>query len=297
MRIGIFVSIALVMVIAVVVLLAARSGADAPTSNSSPANLALMKFDGASPLYESTNAGADATPIYRELFELYQRHSAVLDSDPPYPAAITSQVIELLINAMNAGSVSNGFLDEQVPMRPLAGPEFGAAIESVTIVALDHAAELYDRGDGAAADVTVRAVFALGHRAFERNVRLYPRWTGLQAMLNACANLAEEGTTIEPWIKGLEKIEVAWDRKQRWLSLVRPHIGDLIRVARQDEDVTFRVRATLLLGYVKFAPGHRGNERAILDAIAELESDKQDLVRQAAEAAERFERHEIQMSR
>ena len=63
---------------------------------------------------------------------------------------------------------------------------------------------------------------------------------------------------------------------------IKPNIADLIRIAKQDEDITFRIWAARRLGYALFERGGAGNQAAIKAAIEELKGDSNKQVAAAA---------------
>ena len=65
-----------------------------------------------------------------------------------------------------------------------------------------------------------------------------------------------------------------------------PQIGDLINVARYDQDPTFRIAATIKLGIAKFYAGTSSNRLAIQKAIQEARKDSDPLIREAAKLAD-----------
>ena len=65
-----------------------------------------------------------------------------------------------------------------------------------------------------------------------------------------------------------------------------PNISDLIKIAKEDQDPTFRIWASLRLGYALYERGDQGNQKAITAAIEELKLDSNKQVAAAAKAGE-----------
>jgi len=92
----------------------------------------------------------------------------------------------------------------------------------------------------------------------------------------------------------LKKVADAWVPKVgKILKSLRPQIGDLINIARNDKDLTFRVEATLQLGVVKFNPKTRGNLKAITSAIEDAKASEDPAISAAGNAAEAFTKEEM----
>jgi len=65
-----------------------------------------------------------------------------------------------------------------------------------------------------------------------------------------------------------------------------PHVGDLLNVAKNDEDRTFRIAATLQLGIAKFTDGNPGNRSAINAYLGEAKQSDDPMLAEAAAAAD-----------
>ncbi len=78
---------------------------------------------------------------------------------------------------------------------------------------------------------------------------------------------------------------------------LRAHVADTVNIARNDEDLTFRVAATLNLGVLKFSPGSKGNDRLIKQTLDELKNDPNPLVAEAAAKAQAVSREEMNRMR
>jgi hypothetical protein len=95
------------------------------------------------------------------------------------------------------------------------------------------------------------------------------------------------------WSGAINKITTNWDGKIQLIQAVHQPKGDLMNIAKNDQDPTFRVAATAWLGVAKYNPGSRANEKAINALIANgLKSDDPDIA-SAAQAANDFTRDEL----
>ncbi len=244
------------------------------------------------PLFIPITPNGDAARIYNQLFILYMDHHETFLHDLP-PKELADTVVNLLIEAMQHERVKPGFLDDHIPVQPGATPDFAEALEMIPAVALGRAEEHYQEGNVARAVLITRAVWALGQRAFENNMRLYNRSQGLTVMLDAGDRLFHWSGEVDPdsvenvrqWMGVVHEVDKVWRNKYELLSRLKPHIGDLLNIARHDEDPSFRIAAVLKLGQVKFNPGGRGNNRVIMDTIEEAKADPDPLIVQAGIAA------------
>lgn len=299
MRFGIIVSIILVAIVVLFVIVRWRGVSDAPTRVSAPDRLVRRDLPSGLPhVYEPALPEADADHAYERALELYERQQATCDASPPYPAKLRGAMTDLLVTAMRAARVREGFLDEHVPLRPNARPGFGPALESIPLVVLDEATARFQDGDADGGRTAAAAVFALGHRAFRDNRRLYVRWAGVLAMMQGLsAMLADADPGLEAWVEPLREIRSAWEPKMEALAMLRPEVGDVLRIAARDQDPTFRVKAVLALGYLQHNPRTRGNLRAIRGAIAAAGADADPLIAAAGRAAAAYTRDQIRRSR
>lgn len=284
MKVGLLISgMFLAIAVAVVAYTFVQNAADPPTSATSPEKLVLVALPEDAPaLVTPVEPDADATDFYRRAMGYYRANSVELDMEKPPPAKV-AELADLLLAASRAGHVEDGFLDVQISDDLQAGPNFGDALEGIGMVLLFEAQSRYQAGDKNSAIALSQAAWLLGRRAFENNTHLYPRITGLTMMQNAGSQLL---VWLPPeqtvgWERGLRRIDDAWMLKFPIVSGTKPHIGDLINVALNDEDPTFRLAATLRLGVAKFNPGTSGNLSAIESAIEEAKQDDNAKVRRA----------------
>ncbi|XAL99651.1 hypothetical protein OT109_18985 [Phycisphaeraceae bacterium D3-23] len=98
---------------------------------------------------------------------------------------------------------------------------------------------------------------------------------------------------LDAWEQAVTAIDTAWREKLDMISLAKPNVADLIRVAEHDEDRSFRVYATHQLGYARFECGEPGNQRMIAQAIGRASVSDDPLIRQAARFAQRMNREQF----
>ncbi len=293
MKLGIIISVVLVIFLSLMGFFAFRGVSDPPSAATSPDKLAQRQLPtDLTPVFNSGIPSGDAAKIYQQAIELYQEHRDAFNQDIP-PTEFTNTLVNYLIEAMQRQRVSNGFLDDHLPVKPGAMPDFDDAIEAIPAIALMRAEQVYESGNTAQAIVVTRAVWALGQRAFENNVRLYNRFQGLTIMLDAGDKLLpwsgqagnQTETHVQQWMKSIHEISKVWQTKFELIARLNPRIGDLINIANNDQDPTFRIAAILKLGIAKFKPGSRGNKRVIEAAIDDAKHDADPLIVQAGIAA------------
>lgn len=295
MKLGIILSLVLVLLLTVVGTVAYRGIADDPTSRTAPEKLVKVSLSAGLPaVFTPDEPNADATPLYQQAVAYYKSHTKELDPQK-FSARAADELATLLISAMKAGKVSTPLFDDMIPVVPGALPEFGDALEVIPAVVLSRAAQLEKAGDKAGAELATLAVFAFSQRLFENSVRLYIRNVGLGNLPAAGAQLypmldgqADRQEALAKWGTAVETMGKAWDERLQFVLGVRPQIADLIVLALKDPEMTFRLEAVLKLGVMKFNAGGRGNRRVLADAIAELQKDPDPIIAYAAKAADDF---------
>jgi hypothetical protein len=295
MKLGIILSVVLVILVSVVGTIAYRGIADDPTPRTAPEKLVKVALPAGLPaVFTPDEPSADATPVYQQAVAYYKAHTKELDPQK-FNSRAADELAALLVTGMKAGKVSTPLFDEMIPVVPGALPEFGDALEVIPAVVLGRAAQLEKAGDKAGAELNTLAVFAFSQRLFENSVRLYIRNVGL-------GNLPAAGMQLYPllddqpakqealakWGKAVEGIGKTWDDRLQFVLSVRPQIADLIVLSLHDQDMTFRLEAVLKLGVMKFNAGGRGNRRVLADAIATLQNDPDPVIAYAAKAADEF---------
>jgi hypothetical protein len=291
--IGIVISVVIVAVFSAVAIVQFRGFPDPPTRASRPEALQPITLPGdLPPLYQPTGSDTDATRLYERAMAFYLDNKRALD-DTRAGNLMKQELADLLIEAMRTSQVSRPFMDDHLPVVPGARAGNEDAFERVPELVLSWAQWQRENGREARAEQAARGVFAMGHRGFEKSVRFYYRFLGTYYMIKAWEELyalAEDNPELQdqimPWQVPLGDLYAKLDKKAQLVNITNPNIGDLVVFATEDQDPTWRVEATLRLGLMKFKPGSRGNERAILSAIEDAKDDPHPMVQEAAHAAD-----------
>lgn len=307
MKKGLLISAVLALAFVALVVLIARGTADRPTKRTSAENLKKIALPPGLPImFTSSQADKDAGEAYLHAISFYDKNRSVFNQGTP-PVVLVDQLVQRLIDAKEAGRVPMGFLDQDIPMQPVARPDFDDALEIISpppwtlpVVALERADQLMELGRTDRAFLIAQSVWALGQRLFGRNVRLINRLAGLdimttasQTMTSMTVMMAEGDKKLAAWDEAIDQVHAQWEPKIDVVRGVTPHIGDLIKLSQSDKDLTFRVAATLHLGVVKFNPRSRGNVRAIRKRIQAAMQSDQPMVARAATVAEGFTRDQL----
>jgi hypothetical protein len=304
--IGIAISLAIFAFFGGLIYVSTLGVVDAPTPDTAPEKLAKQTLPAdLTPLYDVTEPREDAKAIYYDAIAFYLQQRNRFGSSNP-PRALVLELGSALVEASKAGRVSKPFLDERVEVSLVSDPDFGDALEAVPRVVLDEVDRVMEEGDLQTARTLASGVFAFGHRAFVHAERFYVRWIGLGTMQQALSSLYQIANerpliererrheVLEPWAQAVDGLQKdVWTHKAQIVTGLEPQVGDLINIAKNDEDVSFRVRATLQLGVVKFNAGSVGNERGIKEAIEQLKEDENPLVAKAAEVAAQMTREDL----
>ena len=303
---GSLISATIVGGIIVVVLLTVRGKVDKPTGASSASALQRLELPDKVPteLIRYTDGSTVANDLYRTAIRLAEEHRndflSTSDDDPP-DAARAREAADLLVQAAQCSVVQPGLLDDMLPLKPAARPSYGDSLELMVDAALFHARDAKERGDDFRADLVAKAVFVFGQRLVNYSTRIWHRQYGWQTMITSSLvlyQISPEGSEDEKRYRALndqlyEELK-KWDEKQKAVRTSRPNFSDLARIALLDEDLGWRLEATLQLGVAKFVPGRgRGNDRMILDTIQKLLDDKDPQVREAASVADKFTRDDV----
>jgi hypothetical protein len=305
MKWGILASVALVLVFVIVIVSAVRGKVDGPTAATTRGQLAIRTIPADLSKVHKPTSDASANEAYRAALDYFVSHREALVAEPP-PKAQVLKLTELFITAMNAGSLSTPFLDDLLPMGLIEASDSptNAALQWAPTLVLQGSEHFDEDKKPAKAREAALAVFVLGHRAFTHSTRLDIRHVSLFAMKEAGNRLFAMTkpndpirAEIEAFAGPLAQVDLQWNEKLKIVKNPKPHAGDLIHIAENDQDRSFRVAATRWLGVAKFNAGTKGNERGIREAIARAKSGSDPELKAAAEAAERFTAAELRRFR
>jgi hypothetical protein len=293
-KLGIFISIAFVLILTVVVIVKVVPHADPPTRATSPDKLEMVTLAEDMPrLYRITDVSDNAMTHYNAAIEYFQRHRNDLQRSTPSDEHADA-LADHLIKAMHAGQVPEGFLDQQTPIKVGMGQNTGdlPAVASAVLKVLEDRAkeQTLDEKDRE----TALALFALGERAFRQNVLIGNRQFGLSLMIDGGGYLGafalqEQGRTTDDLNAtgdAVNEVIDVWMPKLRTIMGTDPHVGDLLNVAKNDEDRTFRIAATLQMGVAKFTDGNPGNRSAINAYLDDAQQSDDRMLAKAAAAAD-----------
>jgi len=208
-----------------------------------------------------------------------------------------------------ASSISEGFLDAGIDPKRFESAELrsdlGVLGKAVRLQVKAHLDDVeFDQ-----AQAIALSYLKLGQQAFEKNIRLKSRQRGFAMMKSALSTLGqvnraryddgeikqdkltELNNQVMKWNNAIKTVEDVWNSKLKSTESVNqpkgiPNIGDLIQIAKEDKDRSFRIWAARRLGYALFERGDKGNQEAINAAIEELKADSDKLVAKAAEAGQ-----------
>jgi hypothetical protein len=295
MKIGIVISLVILLLIGGMLFLGSRGTVTGSTSLTAASKLKAQTLPALAPLYEPTKADENATAHYEDAVDIaYQYESSLTKS--PRPAEQSQDIVDHLVAAMDAGRVQQGMLDQYVDVALFAEPKFGLGILIVQDTTLEWARNQYGEGKEQEAVRAVRALFAFGHRLFTHSVRMTNRLQGLQLMQSSLAMLSawSESTAmsdlppdaVSEWTEAVDDVYTAWtDKMKKLISTTKPPVGDLLNMAKNEQDLSLRIEAVLALAIVKHAPGSKANLRVIEEAIEQAKSDANPLIAKAGEFA------------
>ncbi|MGB0766633.1 MAG: hypothetical protein ACPGYV_02865, partial [Phycisphaeraceae bacterium] len=171
-----------------------------------------------------------------------------------------------------AGQLADGFLDAKIPPKRFESPDLKQDLQVLgSAVRMQVDAHLEDVEFDAARAIAA-SYLKLGQQAFEKNTRLKSRQRGLAMMRSALSTMGrinraryDDGAIgedelraandqIMDWNNAIKDVEDVWNSKLKVIESVNqaeriPNIADLVTVANEDKDATFRVFAARRLGY------------------------------------------------
>jgi len=297
-----------VVALLVIFYLSSRPTPDQPTPRTDTAKLVKAPApSGLAPVWNVDEPDSSFAQALQGYLTLATTSSKQLEMTP-VPDMVGSALVRKLMEARDAGKIDSlAFLDQKVPLKPHAEPE-GLPLNKALIAVLDQAEIAKKRGDDTRVRRIGESLMAVGVRIWEGTTRYYNRQMGLEMFargFDLVAMNAGEDKELEeklrPWHNWRKSVEENWYMKVgRIIRSSTPEviedlggrkfkrIGDLIRLAHQDQDPMVRVEATLGLGLAKFNPGTKANEVAINEAIKSLQNDSDPQVAKAAKVAEDY---------
>jgi hypothetical protein len=297
-----------VVALLVIFYLSSRPTPDQPTARTEPAKLVKAAGPvGLAPAWNVDEPDSSFAQAMQGYLTLATTSSKQLEMSP-IPDMVGSALVRKLMEARDAGKIDSlAFLDQQVPLKPHAEPP-GIPLNKALIAVLDQAELARKRGDDTRARRIGESLMAVGVRMWEGTNRYYNRQMGLEMFSRGFELVAmgagedqELQAKLQPWHTWRKSVEDNWFMKMgRIIRSSTPEvvedlggkkfkrIGDLIRLAKEDQDPMIRVEATLGLGLAKFKPGTKANEVAIAEAIKSLQNDPDPQVAKAAKVAEDY---------
>lgn len=292
MKLGIIISVCIVIIVAVVVFVQYRGVVDPPDREGRKIEVITLQ-PGLPKFYEPTNPDMSADAVYADMIKYYNDNKKNLAPDKP-SARHVEQLRKYFIEALDNGKVNKGFLDPAVPMTLGEDAPHAAAIEVAPVLVLKEAVKLHETDPSTAVKSAI-AVHAFGQRTFENNTRLVNRLRGFLAMKGGTGLLYEwqddlnDGkASTQAWVDAINKMDPLWDAKIKQLWSTKPHTGNILNLAKVDKDPTMRIEAVRWLGVVKYTSKGRGNARAIASLIEELKADQDPMIAAAADAADKL---------
>ncbi len=303
MKIGIAISVAILILIGLVVFMATLGVAEPATPATAPDKLVIISLPRDLPsLAPDADPDIDAGDRYDRTFKAYESAKRQL-AGGSVNSSVADDFAARLIRAAQAGKIDHGFLDQRIALKPGTKHDFNEAFEGIADLTLSYAGELLDAGKRKQAAQIAQAAFVLGHRTVTHNTRLDARYKGLMLMQMSLSILYDAADAVDQpsitaedvaaWADPIERMTEAWLEKIKIVRSVKPNIGDLINIAQNDQDLTFRVAAILQLGAMQYNPGSRGNQRAIDSVLADLANDADPLISDAAKSAQAFTVEEL----
>lgn len=302
-------SAAIAIIVTVILIMMNRTSVDPATAATSDANLQKQTLPSNLPqlafVPERSGSGGAS---FDKLLEQTQAAGRYIGQGgfAEESRAESVKLYQVMVELAASMPLEAGFADQKIGPRDLNDPELKKDLTLITNALKLHTDVMIEQRKYDEAAEAAGACFALGKELFENNTRLRPRQAGLMMMrvslatwLRIAKSQSEFGqitadefgkikTAAQPWLDAIRVIETVWDQKLKSIDIPDPSVGDLIRVAQKDQDLSFRVFAVRRLGLARFEHGDASNKKAINDAISAAKSSDDAMVRSAAETAEKL---------
>lgn len=313
----------LVICAVVVLVLYANSGpgpSDTASGTINDATLEAQTLPPGLPMFgtRQTTTDTDAMVLFNQIEEAERWVNGGIND--PAEIVENSQGLAKELIALGETPLKNGVMDERIPDKQFVTREFNLAMATVSRGVQKHIDYYLEQGEYDKATKLAAAQLAFGRNLFENNLRYKVRAQGLGAMKDALRHLgkiAKESqldgvmqeadfnamqADLQKWKEATDKIYQNWNKKVLAIEVVNPaknlpNVADMIRVAKEDKDPTWRVYAARRLGYARFERTDQSNKAAINAALDELEKSSDTQVAAAAKAGRSVqdaEYHELQ---
>lgn len=197
----------------------------------------------------------DAADLYLQAMRHFVATRPLLKDQSPPDSESLAILISLLDQARDRAACRKSFMDGFMPLKPLESPNHDNAPYEIAKLLDDHARKLQDeRGLEIA-----RSLMVFGHRMLELNQRLVIRKEGvgigqMGATTYFLVGIKLGGAHAEPagqaklFADQMGLFVLPWQGKLEIIYAASPAIGDILLLARDDQDPTFRGEALLRLG-------------------------------------------------
>lgn len=302
MKIGFAISAAILLIVGGALFMKFQpSPADKPSGQVTEANLAKQTLKKGLPDLGIKPGGSGTVG---SLFSAIQGAQGFMRAGGYDEEALEASA-EVVAALKAVGKPGKGFLDGRIPDKRFESPELKRSLQVLgSAVRMQVDLHLEDFKTKPAREIAL-AYLAFGKASFENNTRLKSRQRGLAMMRSALSTLGrvnrelyddeqidneelqEMNAELMAWNDAIKAIEDVWNAKLKSIETVKqedniPNIADLVKIANEDKDPTFRNFAALRLGYALFERGDEGNQAAINKALDELEAGADKAVAAAA---------------
>jgi hypothetical protein len=280
---------------------AGRAVTPSPTAATTGDNAQVVTLPDLEPLLDRSAApSGQAGATLRDVLDFARRHRADINTRSVEPD-IADELMAMLAGWAATARGGSADVDSRLPLDRSADGDFRVSLDIISAAAIDRVVDHREAGEGDRAAVIAASVATLGRRLFEDNERYLPRYEGLKQMqsgLNLLGDIqqrasrgdVDEITSVhtEPadaWRRGVSTVMAVWRDKAAVFIRPDPHVGDLMQMARHDEDISFRLMGTLELGRARFTADTAQTVRAVEAALREAQDSDDPRIVEAANTA------------
>lgn len=243
------------------------------------------------------SASGDSASDYRAAIDYWIANYDELKNAKPDDKSVL-KLHRHILSAAEKGKPAFGFADAYIPLEPGAAPEWHNAPGKITQYMVRGIKDLPD----AKARKVMLSLWTFGRRLYEDNLRIVPRQAGLGMMqyvaLNTQARFGAEdpvAAAMNQWIPHVDKITSQWEDKVKAIYTYNASVGDLVRIAENDADKSFRVEALLQMGIAQWTTNVRANINAVHGCLDDFAASGDADLARAARAAKDFTRENVRM--
>ncbi len=260
------------------------------------------------PVSTGGGAGALYAKAYEKLMEIAPdadsldnaRHNIAPEKDPGLMAIVT------LLEKAAAKSIGRRYMvfSPKLPV-PAVDDPIADRVAALGDICSTAGAGLMADGRPKAAVKALQASMVFGYRVWKRGLLVDIRGNALGAMdvgVEGLAQLYKSGplanaakfAACEKLHRAISRATKKWFAKSGFVCVIAPRPGDMVYIARHDQDISWRIEAIMELGVARWATDYQPRAAAIKNFLHRLAGSRNPWIRRAAARSIGLTLHDIQ---